>query len=200
MLILKIKDKGMYLEIPGTLPTRSPAEIDISKCDLISVSTYLRKQGIKNYQILSLSGDDAKIRRGLPAPKMQDASIDQKVINKRFTRLEEMVEQLLQKQVGNDDQKSEQITDKLKNLEELAKKLLDKEPVIQRVVEVSSKSQPKTKKKPEPKIEELEDTFIPSIDVSNMKMKGGSKKTIKQDKMDLDDSADLLSRIMGQDD
>ena len=33
-----------------------------------------------------------------------------------------------------------------------------------------------------------------------MKMKGGAKKSVKQDKVDLDDSADLLSRIMGQED
>ena len=47
----------MYIEIPGALPTRTPAEIDISKCNLAVVDMYLRKSGIKNYQILSVDQD-----------------------------------------------------------------------------------------------------------------------------------------------
>ena len=57
MLILKIKEKGLFVEIPGALPTRTPAEIDISKCNLSAVDMYLRKNGIKNYQILSVANE-----------------------------------------------------------------------------------------------------------------------------------------------
>ena len=193
MLILKIKDKGLYIEIPGLLPTRTPAEIDISKCDLSLVSAHLRKNGITNYEILS-AAELEKISQPT-APNIKAASMDQKLINKRFSRLENMMQQLIEKGLGNEDTNSEQITNKLDKLEGIANKILKKKPVTQ-VIDKTGK----TKKTDEPEIEELEDKFIPSINTSNMKMKGGSKKSVKKETMDLDDSVDLLSRIMGQDD
>ncbi len=195
MLILKIKQKGMYVEIPGTLPARSPVDVDITKCNISIVDAYLRKTGITNYEIIS--GDNKKQIVPKP-PKMADASIDQKVMNKRFSNLEKLMVQLLEKQQAIPSKNPEQITDKLDKLELLSKKILKKEPkVIERKVQTKTKVKRVDK---EPEIEELDDMFIPGIDTSKMKMKGGSKKTIKQDKHDIDDSADLLSRIMGQDD
>lgn len=200
MLILKIKDKGLFVEIPGALPTRTPADIDISRCNLGLVDVYLRKAGITNYQIYSSSQNEIVSPK---SRKIPDASLDQKVINKRFSQLEDLVAQVLEKQLVDKKQNSEQITDKLDKLERLAQKLLEKEPrVVEKITQhktVVEKSR-KTKVKDEPDIEELDVGFIPKIDTSNMKMKGGAKKTVKQDKVDLDDSADLLSRIMGQED
>jgi hypothetical protein len=194
MLILKIKEKGMYVEIPGALPTRTPAEIDISRCNLSAVDMYLRKSGIKNYQILSV---DSEGKVTIPKPvHMKDASLNQKTINKRFSHLEKMVAQLLDKNRDDRNKNSEHITDKLDKLELLAQKLLEKEPkIVERVVKVERNG--KKKFEDEPEIEELDAKFIPKIDTSKMKLKGGSKKTVKQDKFDIDDSADLLSRIMG---
>jgi hypothetical protein len=195
MLILKIKQRGMYVEMPGTLPARSPVDVDITKCNISIVDVYLRKNGITNYEIIS--GDNKK--QIVPKPeKMADASIDQKVMNKRFSNLEKLMVQLLEKQQAIPSKNPEQITDKLDKLELLSKKILKKEPkVIERTVQTKTKVKRVDK---EPEIEELEDTFIPAIDTSKMKMKSGSKKTVKQDKHDIDDSADLLSRIMGQED
>jgi len=198
MIILKILQKGLYVEIPGTLPTRTPAEIDISKCNLSMVDMYLRKSGISNYQILS-SVVDEPIK--LKPPIMKDSSIDQQVINKRFSNLEKMLAQLVENQLVNKPKNSEQITDKLNKLEELSNKILKKKPeVVNQVVRVSNKKANGKRFEDEPEIEELTSKFIPEIDITNMKMKGGAKKTIKQDKVDIDDSADLLSRIMGQGD
>jgi len=198
MIILKILQKGLYVEIPGTLPTRTPAEIDISKCNLSMVDMYLRKSGISNYQILS-SVVDEPIK--LKPPIMKDSSIDQQVINKRFSNLEKMLAQLVENQLVNKPKNSEQITDKLNKLEELSNKILKKKPeVVNQVVQVSNKKANGKRFEDEPEIEELTSKFIPEIDITNMKMKGGAKKTIKQDKVDIDDSADLLSRIMGQGD
>ena len=202
MLILKIKDKGLYVEIPGALPTRTPAEINITKCNLSAVDAYLRKCGISNYQIMS-GGEMPNIVPELP--KIKDSSINQKLINKRFSNLENMLAQLLEKQLATTSKNPEQITDKLDKLELLSKKILNKEPKIVRQGVVSSSVNKSKRKRFEgdPEIEELDKTFIPKIDVSKMKLKGASKKTIKQDKQDkhdIDDSADLLSRIMGQDD
>lgn len=200
MLILKILKKGLYIEIPGTLPTRTPAEIDISKCNLSVVDAYLRQSGIKNYQILSAVTDEEHTPQ---LPSMEDSSINQRVINRRFSNLENIVGKLLEKQKDAKKTNSEQITNKLNNLEELTKKILEKD------LDVTEKKSQISARHPmlkigkiidEPQIEELDDKFIPNIDVSNMKMKGKSKKTIKQDKMDIDDNVDLLSRIMGQED
>ena len=198
MLILKIKDKGLFVEIPGALPTRTPAEIDISRCNLSIVDAYLRKNGIKNYQIMASTSDEIKI----PKPqKIPDASLDQKVINKRFSQLEDLVAKLIENQLVDKSPNSEQITNKLDKLENLAQKLLEKEPkVIEKRVITTATKKPKRTINDEPDIEELDTGYIPSIDTSNMKLKGGAKKTVKQDKVDLDDSADLLSRIMGQED
>jgi arsenate reductase-like glutaredoxin family protein len=199
MLILKIKEKGLYVEIPGALPTRTPAEIDITRCNLAAVDMYLRKSGISNYQIMSVASNGE-----ITTPKpidMRDGSLDQKTINKRFSNLEKMVAQLLDKNKDDKNQNSEQITNKLDKLESLAQKLLDKEPkVVERFV-TTTVSRAKSKKfEDDPEIEELDEKFIPKIDTSKMKMKGGAKKAVKQDKIDIDDSADLLSRIMGQND
>jgi len=198
MIILKILQKGLYVEIPGTLPTRTPAEIDISKCNLSMVDMYLRKSGISNYQILSsVVNEPIKLK----PPIMKDSSIDQQVINKRFSNLENMIAQLVENQLANKPKNSEQITDKLNKLEELSNKILKKKPeVVNQVVQVSNKKTNGKRFEDEPEIEELTSKFIPEIDITNMKMKGGAKKTIKQDKVDIDDSADLLSRIMGQGD
>lgn len=195
MLILKIKQKGLYVEIPGALPTRTPADIDITRCNLSAVDMYLRRTGITDYQIASSSKSDPIMPK---PPQMKDGSIDQQVINKRFSQLEKMIEQLVEKQQANKPKNSEQITDKLDKLEALSKQILEKNPdIVDRVVQVSNKKSTK-RFKDEPVIEELDSKFIPSIDISKMKMKGGAKKTVKQDKSDIDDSADLLSRIMSQ--
>ena len=57
MIILKVKDKGTVVDIPGTKKVRTPADIDITKVDINFVSMYLRKQGIKHYEIVSDTGE-----------------------------------------------------------------------------------------------------------------------------------------------
>jgi selenocysteine-specific translation elongation factor len=105
---------------------------------------------------------------------------------------------LLQKEQGNDSSNSEQINKKLEILESIALKLLEKEPLV---IHGGTEEVKIKKKIDEPEIEELEETFIPSIDTSKMKMKGSSSKTkTTSNKMDIDDSVDLLSRIIGQED
>ena len=204
MLILKIRERGLYLEIPGLIPTRTPADIDITKCNLTLISAYLRKNGIKNYEIVSVSEDKHKETiMTSSTPDVKDSSINQKVLNQRFTRLEKLVQSLVEKEAGKDELNKEQITDKLETLELLARQLLSKKS-SDTVITIGNENSTKKQKNisDDVEIEELDAPFIPSIDVSNMKMKSSSssKKKIKQDKMDLDDSADLLSRLMGNED
>ena len=86
---------------------------------------------------------------------------------------------------------SEQITDKLDNLEFLTKQLINKESKMMESSQIKNK---KIRKKKKENI-----SFIPKINVSKMKLKSGAKKSIKKE-MDIDDSADLLSRIIGNED
>lgn len=195
MLILKIKDKGLYLEIPGMMPTRTPVEIDITKCNLSLITVYLRKQGIKNYQIVSESKKEVTHKPQEILKEIEDLSLDQSTLNKRFSRLEQMMVKLFEKDNGSNELKEEQINKKLDRLEKITSKLLDKKYDV--VIEKKSVTESKRK---EPQFEELDSQFIPSIDVSNLKMKSGSTKTIKQDKIDLDDNVNLLSGIMSQED
>ena len=162
------------------------------------------KNGIKNYEIVSVSEDKHKETVITSStPDVKDSSINQKVLNQRFTRLEKLVQSLVEKEAGKDELNKEQITDKLETLELLARQLLSKRS-SDTVITIGNEKPSKKQKvhSDDVEIEELDAPFIPSIDVSNMKMKSSStsKKKVKQDKMDLDDSADLLSRLMGNED
>jgi hypothetical protein len=196
MIILKIKDRGLYLEIPGLSPIRTPVEVDITKCNLSMISVYLRKQGITDYEIYSRS-DITHEKTEINIDNVEENNIKDRSIEKRFSKLENMIGQILKNKRDEGTANSEQITNKLEKIEKLALKLLDKDPLI-----IQSDRAVKTIEKPkDPKIEELNDTFIPSIDTSKMKIRGSSSKTkATNNKMDLDDSVDLLSRIMGQED
>lgn len=173
MLTLQVKEKGHYIEIPGIPPVRSPANIDITKIDLSLVISILRKYGIDNYKIVSLSETGEKkifTRRDFVEKNKEDIMFYQRKMDRRIEKMENMISRLLEKNEVNRGVKLEQIT-KSKYIE----------------------------KESEPKIEELEDVFIPNIDVGGMKVKGETSKTsIKRGKGDVDDSADLLSRIIQQ--
>lgn len=187
MITLKIKDKGIFLQIPGMPSVRCPAEIDITKYDLSVIMTSLRKSGVKDFQIVSSSKQKEKTvvtksikNRSNPKPSNN--------LDDRFSRLEQMINQLLEKDGSNITQKEEQTINKT-ILEDL--KIENKE------IKVRPKKKPVIKRKDEPEVEELDDFFIPSVDISNLKLKGGVDKTIKQD-VDIDNNVDLLSRIMAQ--
>lgn len=188
MIILKIIEKGHFIEIPGMPPFRTPVEANISNISIPLVVARLQTQGIKEFEIVSDSVGKAKIlnqndfkNEKNPKKKKQDN------YEKRFNQLETMMATLLKKKVSEPDSDSEQITNKLSSIE----KLLQKKTTV-----TKSKGKKKLINK-EPVVEELDETFIPSIDIDSLEVKGkASQKTVKQDKVDIDDSADLLSRIM----
>lgn len=173
MLTLQVTEKGHCIEIPGIPAVRSPANIDITKIDLSLVISVLRKYGIENYKIVSLSETGEKkifTRRDFVEKNKEDLIFYQRKMDRRIEKMESMISRLLEKNEVNQVVKVEQIT-KSKYIEG----------------------------ETEPKIEELEDIFIPNIDVGGMEVKGETSKTsIKRGKGDVDDSADLLSRIIQQ--
>jgi hypothetical protein len=204
MLFLKIAEKGHYIEIPGMSPFRTPAEANISHISIQSVVSRLQAQGIEEFEIVSdtkgkeavFTQKDFNIETKNPKKKKDD-------YERRFNKLEALVNKLLIKESSDKTPNQEQITNKLNSIEKLLKKQS-----TTKVVQTSEKSEKhdkegikKTKIKTEPVVEEFDNIFIPDINISGMKIQGGeSRKSIKQDKQDIDDSADMLSRILESED
>jgi len=188
-LILRIKEKGFYVSFSGVPPTRTPADLDITKCDINIVLSYLRSTGIKDFYIISKNQfDEEKIIKSkdiLNIAKKEKQPSDNKGVEKRLSNLENMIEKLLTKDNG---MSKDHIKNKLDFLEVLIKKL--------NISEQNIESKSIVKKEPE--IEEL-DVFIPEIDISSLSMKGSSTENIiKQGTNNIDDSATLLSNLLNQ--
>jgi uncharacterized protein YehS (DUF1456 family) len=190
MIILKVKEKGTLIDIPGTKKVRAPADIDITKVDINFVTMYLRKQGIQNYQIVS---DEDEGRDVLPSGKnIKEKKKKDKDdgwrnnLESRFNKLEDLLVNLLGKKQSMPTVNSEQITNKLENLEKLSEAIIRKQTVVVKDIKYSD----------EPEIEELDDKFIPEIDIEGMSIKGSTIKTIQSDSDDAGEAADLLSSIV----
>jgi len=191
MILLKVKDRGTVVDIPGTQKVRTPAEIDISKIDINFVTMYLRKQGINNYEIIAVtdSGKREVLPVGKHTTKKEKTKDDGKwkdSIENRFNKLESMLINFLGRKQSNSAVNSEQITNKLEKLEKLSEQIIRKQTVVTTDV----------KQRDEPKIEELDAKFIPEIDIGGMSIKGSTVKTIQSDSDDADETADLLSSIV----
>lgn len=184
-LKLKIKEKGLVIEIPGLPPTRTPADINISNVDLNLVIAHLRKNGISNYEIVSVIGDGTEQVVSIPQDlkkKVKEKYPSDPSVDKRFDRLESMMIDLLkQKRESKTNPNQEQITNKLDNLEKLIER--------QKYAVVPSTDSD------EPKIEELDERFIPEIDVEGMSLKGDTGKIDLERDESADEAADLLSSI-----
>jgi len=188
-LILRIREKGFYVSFPGVPPTRTPADLDITKCDINIVLSYLRSTGIKDFHIISknqLEGERIiKSKDILNIQKKEKQPSNNKEVENRLSNLENMIGKLLTKDNGIS---KDHIKNKLDFLEVLIKNL--------NISEQNIDDKPIVKKEPE--IEEL-DTFIPEIDISNLSMKGNSTENIiKQGTNNIDDSAALLSNLLNQ--
>ena len=188
-LILRIKEKGFYVSFSGVPPTRTPADLDITKCDINIVLSYLRSTGIKDFHIISknqLEGERIiKSKDIINISKKEKQPSNNKEVENRLSNLENMIGKLLTKDNGIS---KDHIKNKLDFLEVLIKNL--------NISEQNIDDKPIVKKEPE--IEEL-DTFIPEIDISNLSMKGNSTENIiKQGTNNIDDSAALLSNLLNQ--
>lgn len=177
------------IEIPGMGPVRSPADIDISNIDINLVIAVLRRSGINNYNIVSVTEDGIEKTISVPQElkkKVKDKYPTDTSVDKRFDRLESMMVNLLNRKFESKTHLSEeQITNKLDRLETLTQSIVNgqKHTVVH------------TNKSDEPVIEEMDTMFIPDIDLDGMSMKGSSRKIIEVNEDNLDEAADLLSSI-----
>ena len=166
MIILKIKQPGHTLAIPGLPAFRSPVEVDISKLDVRVVAMYLKTSGIEKYEIVAETPQQKEVYTKedfevVETKKENENEFDWK---KRFNRLENMLENLLT-QPRNESNFREQTTNKTKIKNE------------------------------DPHIEELA-SFIPEVDISEMTIQSSDNiKKIKQDK-NIEDSVDILAGLM----
>jgi len=183
-ITLKIKDKGFYISIPGIPATRTPVDLDITKCDLSLVLSYLRSNGIKDFAIISRSGTEEKIYKSSDFIKKDEDKTDlPKNVEKRLDRLEGMISRLLNKSDTNDN-----IKNKLDFLEVLIKNIPKAEQNIKNI----------NFSRNEPEIEEL-DIFIPEIDTKGLVMRGDfTENKIKKNIEGLENSVDLLSKLLNK--
>lgn len=192
MIVLKVKEKGHLINIPGIPPVRSPVEIDISKCNVQTVITKLRSQGIRSYEIIEKQHESKKKTEKKEQEKKltEEDKTYKKEINKRLNNLEKTISDIVSTNVGNEIENKEQITEKLETLEILTKELLKK----QKTIILDEKLT-----KGEPEVEELVSTFIPEVDISGMKLQGKTtQKVVQQDKEVDSDDVDLLSQLLGK--
>jgi ribosomal protein L5 len=198
-IILKIKDKGHLVEIPGVAPFRTPAKINVTTADIRNIIGHLKACGIEEYEIIASTdkGDkEVYTQEDFELPKKEVSKSDsenyKKQIDKRFNKLEKMIVNLAAKKVSNPNNNKEQITNKLEKLELIAQKILD-EANVREVIYTKIPG-----KIDVDNIEELEDAYIPEVDISDMKMVSTGVETLKQDADDIEDAADILSNLTGK--
>lgn len=194
MITLKVKEKGHLLEIPGLAPFRTPANIDVSRIGIRNVIGHLQVNGITDYEIIAVSpqGDKEVYKQEdfEPEKKKTKKKVDpyRKQIEGRFDKLEKMISMLFNREMkGKEDSNKEQITEKLERLEKISEEIL-KNHKVKGIIYHDVKKRD----------EDVEDSFIPEIDIDSLKLRSSSVKSVKQDqKEEIDDAADSLSKLLG---
>jgi len=181
MISLKIDQPGFTVTIPGLQSFRSPAIVDISRVDIRIVIMYLKTAGIIDYHIIAEKDKEIEVYTGADFEELHRERKSIKPdpnLENRFERIEKLLLTLIdEKKSSNSELDLEQINIKLKSIEN------------------SFKTLPKSKLSNGTLIiEELDEiqSFIPKIDISDMKMKGQNMRTIKQED-GIDDSANALA-------
>lgn len=179
-LKLTIKQRGMYVDIPGLASFRTPATIDVTKIKISLVIASLHSCGINNYEIVSEDHKEKKIYTqddfNLPEKKKEPE------VGNRLERMEDLLLKLISNGRGKSVDNSEQITNRLNRIERMLKK--GNKIIYKEVIGDT------------PIVEELDDHYIPEIDISDMQISGKVTKTLeKTPKGDIDSAADMLSNL-----
>jgi len=96
MIKLIIKKKGFFIELPKIPAFRTPAKVDISKLNIGQVITGLKKQGIKDYEIIeSLDKPPKKSKRKKPINKKETHSSDLSGVHERFDKIEKLLHEVI---------------------------------------------------------------------------------------------------------
>lgn len=185
MITLKIKQAGHAVAIPGLPALRSPVEVDISKLDVRVVAMYLKSSGITKYEIVAETKTQKEIytKKDFEVEETKKSNKSDKDWKKRFNRLESILEKLLTAP-RNESKSEEQIINKLDKLENI---LSNVSPSV-RLPDSDGKIKNSEK--------EDEYSFIPDVDIEDMKVQSSDNiKRIKQDE-GIEDSANILAGLM----
>jgi hypothetical protein len=175
-LKLVIKEKGKYIQIPGIAPFRTPASVRINKTNLPIVLQVLHKCSVNDFEIVSDDNPEVTVETQ-PIKHKKDSEI-----NDRLDKLESLLTTLVSKNLGQKSNNSEQITNRLGRIERM---LNSGGKVVHEDMGIGK-----------PRIEEMEDQYIPEIDLSDMKLSGKSIEVVdKKSNKDVDDAVDLLSSL-----
>jgi len=179
MIILKIKQSGQVISIPGIPECRSPVEIDISKLDIRIVIMHLNNNNITDYEIIS--GEKPK------KPKQIKTQLSPKInknnsTSKRLELLEKIIINNFQPQ-NNDNKIREHILNRIDDLENR---------LIKNKINIKNESQ-STYNNSDPEINTF---FIPEIDIENMKISTSDKFQEVKQEIDFEESAGILEQFM----
>lgn len=141
MRILKINTPG-FINLTGVSPRRTPAEIDITKCNINTILTELRKYGINDFIIENKSDKTIKIEKTKEEIKEND---NLQLNNKEFY-------------------KNNNIEEKIDNLESLLKNLLENKDTN---IKINTKNNYEDEKMED---DDNDEDFIPDIDLSGLKL------------------------------
>lgn len=180
---LIIKEKGMYVDIPGITSFRTPAEVDVTKVKLSLLIQSLHSCGIVNYEIVSGDKKGQQIYTGVDFQTIEKKQKDVE-LNNRLYRLENLLLKLVSSGTSQKGNSSEQITNRLNHIESMIRK--GQKPIYH-----------ESRLNDSPKIEELDnDQFIPKINVSKMEISGKTTEVVeKKSSKEIDDAVDLLSNL-----
>ena len=178
---LTIKERGRFVEIPGLAAFRTPATIDVTKVKLSILIQSLHSCGVNNYELVSKDCKGNKIYTQDDFNVLEKKKENTKIDN-RLDRMESLLLKLISKESGQKGTSSEQITNRLNSIERMLRK---GQSVIYKKSSDGS-----------PVVEELNDQYIPEIDVSEMQSSGKTTEVVeKTSKEDIDDAVDLLSSL-----
>jgi ABC-type Na+ efflux pump permease subunit len=170
MVKLLIKTKGMFINIPGLIPFRTPAEVDITKVNINLVISELKKNGIEKYKIIS--DDSISLEK----------TIDRMIVKRNSFR--------------NNITEIKKIDDSSEILKNQQKSILKIEGLLEKFLNsdvLTSKTSYERKRaeeeisftKPKKKFDDSVDDFIPSINLENINLKGTSSTRKITNKTDL---------------
>lgn len=174
MVKLLIRTKGMFINIPGLTPFRTPAEVDITKVNINMVISELKKNGIEKYKIiydnnvsLSRTLDKMIVKKNL----IRDNNLELNIKNDSSTEILENIK-LQQKTIS----KIECLLEKFLNSDIITSKTTFERKRIENEIEFT---------KPKKKFDDSVDDFIPAINLDNIKLKGTSTTRRITNKTDL---------------
>jgi len=186
-LKLVIKEKGRYVTLPGMQAFRTPAKVDVTKIKISILIQALHSCGVNDYELLSVSNTGETIKTwtkdDITMPNKKQTESNTNEHSDILDKLDGMLLALLSKKESQKDKNSEQITNRLSRIERLLKSGSQFIPHIDTDSNI-------------PIVEEMEDQYIPTIDVSDMQIKGNTTEIVeKTSKEDIDAAVDLLSSL-----